>query len=281
MKSTQVVATPSGHYVQANGIHMYYEDYGAGEPLILLHGGTETSSMWQPHIPAFADYFRILAPDARGQGRTNNPTDELSYERMADDLAAFIRALGLTKPLLCGWSDGGQIALEIGMRYPGLSTALVVGGAWYKFSDTYTDALRALHFEAPGAVNIAALQAESPEWVEHLKALHGRADDPDRWKAVLGQLSTMFWTPLDYAPDDFKAIAEPTLLLLGDRDGIIELQQAIDLYQLIPNAELAILPNRTHQSTSRPPVQLFTATILDFLLRHKTTPQEAEQKDAT
>jgi len=118
-----------GRYILVNGLKMYFEECGSGKPLILLHGGTVTSSMWKIHIPFFAQHFRVFAPDSRGHGRTNNPTGEFSYRLMADDVAAFVQAMGLTKPFICGYSDGGQIALEIGMCYPNLAAALVVGAA--------------------------------------------------------------------------------------------------------------------------------------------------------
>jgi pimeloyl-ACP methyl ester carboxylesterase len=77
----------------------------------------------------------------------------------------------------------------------------------------------------------------------------------------------MWWTPLDYTAEDFEKITKPTLILLGDRDGIIELEQAVEMYQLIPSAELAILPNATHFSAGS---ELTMNIVLDFLLRHST-----------
>ena len=128
-----------GRYVSANGLQIYYEEYGQGEPLVLVHGGTETSQIWQAQIPTFAKHFRVLTPDCRGHGRTVNPSGTLSYRLMADDLAAFVHAVGLQKPLIYGYSDGGQIALEVGMRYPDLAQALVVGAASFKVTDAYRD----------------------------------------------------------------------------------------------------------------------------------------------
>jgi pimeloyl-ACP methyl ester carboxylesterase len=111
----------TGKYVEANGLRMYYEVYGEGEPLLLIHGGTATSRSWESHLPAFAEHFRVFAPDSRGHGRTDNPADELGYLLMADDVAALIEALGLQRPLVLGYSDGGQISLELAIRYPGLA----------------------------------------------------------------------------------------------------------------------------------------------------------------
>ena len=275
MTQTTSNSTPQGHYVQANGLKMYYEECGSGQPLILLHGGTVTSQMWQPFLPTFAPHFRVLTPDSRAHGKTNNPTGELSYSLMADDIVAFVRALNLTKPLMFGYSDGGQIALEIAMRYPGAVAAFVVGAAWYKFSETYTNSLKSFGSQALGVVDFEKIQRDLPDWVSQLKIDHARPEDPDDWQTLLKQISILWWTPLDYSVEDFHKITEPTLILIGDRDGLIELNQAVDMYQLIPQAELVVLPNTTHFSALN---EFSVNIVLDFLTRHQMT--ETGAKDA-
>jgi len=250
---------------------MYYDEYGSGKHLILIHGGAVSSNMWQPFLPSFFPHFRVITPDSRGHGKTNNPKVELSYHLMADDVVAFIQALNLTKPLVFGYSDGGQIALEIGMRYPGLIGALVLGATSYKFSETSLNWLKALGFEKSGVVNIEQIQRDDPELITLLKTEHVRADDPDYWKTLLKQYSVLWWTPLDYTAKDFHKITEPTLILVGDRDELIELEQAVEMYRFIPNAELAILPNATHTS---PNTKLLTNTVLDFYLRNSTVSEQ-------
>lgn len=91
---------------------MHYIDEGEGIPLILLHGGTGTAEFnWKEHIPILKNYFRVIAPDIRGHGKTDNPKQKFSYKLMAEDIFELIRGLNFNKPLICGWSDGGQIAL--------------------------------------------------------------------------------------------------------------------------------------------------------------------------
>jgi pimeloyl-ACP methyl ester carboxylesterase len=264
MNQSDGILAGQGQYIQVNGLNMYYEEYGDGGPLILLHGGTSTLETWQPFLPIFVPHFRVITPDSRAHGRTNNPAGELSYHQMADDVVALIQALNLEKPLIFGYSDGGQIALELGIHYPDLCGALVIGAAWYKFSPTYIDTLNAAGFESSGKVNFEHIQRESPEWVDEMKRDHCSTDDPDYWRTLLKQISDMWWTPLDYIAEDFQKITEPTLILLGDRDGIVVLQQAVEEYQLIPNAELAIIPNATHFTAVS---QLSMSIVLDFLLR--------------
>jgi pimeloyl-ACP methyl ester carboxylesterase len=243
---------------------MYYEEYGTGLPLILLHGGMSTCQTWQPFLPIFTPHFRVLTPDSRAHGRSNNPAGELSYRLMAEDLAALIQELNLDKPLIFGYSDGGQVSLELGMHYPTLAGALVVAAAWYKFSQTYLIAMQAIESKRPGEVNIEHILKESPDWVEELKRDHISSADPDYWQTLLKQISVLWWSALDYTADDFQKIVVPTLVMLGDRDGIVELQQAVDEYQLIPDAALFIMPNATHSTAKS---ELSMHIVLDFLMR--------------
>ena len=271
MSQADTSVTHPGQYIQVNGLNMYYEEYGNGMPLILLHGGTSTSRTWQPFLSTFVPHFWVITPDSRAHGRTNNPAGIFSYQLMADDVAAFIQALNLTKPLIFGYSDGDQITMDSGIPYPNLTGPLLIGAAWYKFSQTYLNSLKAAGFESPDIVNIERIQREAPEWVDELKKDHTRNDDPDYWQTLLKQISTMWWTPLDYTEEDFQKISVSTLILLGDRDGSIELQQAVEMYHLIKNAELLILPNATHFSALN---ELSMRLVLDFMLRHTAQTEE-------
>lgn len=275
MMPTTSASTRQGKYIQANGLNMYYEEYGRGRPLILLHGGTRTSSMWKPYIALFTKHFSVITPDFRGHGRTNNPTGEFSYPLLADDIAAFVQSLGLTKPLICGKSDGGQVALEVGMQYPKLADSLVVAAAWYKFSERYVTSLKSITFEGPAIVNIEKLRRMEPDWVKVLKTEHARIDDPEYWQTLLRQLSTLWWTPLNYTAEDFHKISVPTLILMGDRDETVPVEQAVEMYHLIQSAELAILPKATHESTIN---ELSMNIVFEFLLRHNTPNKQHSRK---
>ena len=256
----------TGKYVQANGISIHYEEFGSGAPLIVLHGGSGTLEEWRPMIPSFESHFHIYALDSRAHGKTNNPTGKLSYRMMADDVAAFIKALDIPRPQVCGYSDGGQIALELAMRHPGLTRALVVGAAWYKFSDAYVNALKSWGFERPGEYDFDWVQENFPHFVEDWKTHHRQNDDPEYWKSLLLQISELWLTPLNYTEADFKQITDPVLILIGDRDGMIPLDDAIEMYQMIPKAELAVLPNMDHLGVIMNP-ETFIHIILEFLTR--------------
>jgi pimeloyl-ACP methyl ester carboxylesterase len=145
---TLVNSTQQGRYVRANGIDIYYEEYGSGEPLLLIHGGFVNHTMWEQHIPIFAQHFRVITPDSRGHGRTKSPIDTLSYRLFADDMAEFVQALGLRQPLVCGYSDGGQIILEMAMHHPRLAKAYVAGGTDYYFPEAFLRWLKEMGIES-------------------------------------------------------------------------------------------------------------------------------------
>lgn len=262
--------TTQEHFIKANGLNIYYQEVGTGAPLILLHGGTATANSWQEHVQSYARHFRVIAPDWRGHGKTDNPGGEFDYHTLADDIVAFSQALGLNKPFICGYSDGGQIALDLGIRHPNVPGAIGIGGACYKFTDLYFNNLRGMGFVAPGEVKTDEMD---DDWRGYLEEEHPRADDPEYWKTLVKQISYMWWRPLDYTDDDLKKITAPALITLGDRDGI-EVEQIVHMYRFIPNAELGIIPHADHGVGVGP---IYTSMVLDFLMRQINQADQSAQ----
>jgi pimeloyl-ACP methyl ester carboxylesterase len=257
---------------------MYYEARGEGEPLLLIHGGTATCRSWASHLPAFTEHFRVFAPDSRGHGRTDNPKGELDYRMMADDVAALIGALGLQGPLVLGYSDGGQIALELGIRHPGLCRVLVLGGTQYRFSEAYLEVVRELLALSDGdEVDTGKLERDHPDFVAYLREAHGYVYGPDYWKPYLKQIASLWLTPLRYTSEDLVAVADQVLLLVGDSDGTCT-EESIELFRVLPNAELAVAPASDHGFIETK-AGLFDALALDFLVRHRDDPLGGEHDE--
>jgi pimeloyl-ACP methyl ester carboxylesterase len=192
----------------------------------------------------------------------------MTYRLLADDMVALITALDLQKPLIYGYSDGGQVALEIGMRAPDLPQALVVGGAWFKFTPQYRALMQSFFGDELGqAIDTAHFAQAQPDWVAFLQQIYG----PDDWKRLIQQVKSMWVTPLNYTSDDFARVVAPTLVLLGDRDNFIPIEEAVEMYRLLPNAELAILPGIDHGDFLSAKVPLIQPLILDFLNRYRET----------
>jgi pimeloyl-ACP methyl ester carboxylesterase len=275
MSQANDVMSQQGQYVQANGLKMYYEEYGSGEPLVLIHASLATGAgNWKAYIPYLSPHFRLIMPDLRGHGRTNNPQGEIRLPTLTDDLVAFIKELNLEKPFLCGWSGGGDIALDIGIRYPNLVKAMVVGGVTHRVSEEYFESIRAMGAQAPGKVDIEQFEKAMPQFAELLRIVHSQSSD--HWKTLLTQISHEMLEPTLPSHDDLKKIEAPTLIIWGDRDQFLPVEDALELYRLLPNAELAVLPNVDH-SISRTRVVQFANLTKDFLLRHTASVQQDSQ----
>jgi pimeloyl-ACP methyl ester carboxylesterase len=258
----------SGGPVELNGAALHYEERGDGAPLILIHGGLASSSQWDSIVPELAADFRVITPDSRGHGRSTNRAGELSYALIADDVAALIEALGLECPVVGGWSDGGQVTLELGARHPEAASALIVGAAYPDFD---AGGLRETHRELLGADEKGVpdpkkLDAQLGEFAEEIIALH--AGGEEQWRELVRQTAPMW---LDYGglgPAELEAIRTPVLVLAGDRDEFVPVELAVSLYRAVPDAELAVCPDLSHEGPDREHAPVLAALIGDFARRH-------------
>lgn len=258
-------ASPASQYLTINDLTIHYKEYSnAGHPLLLLHGGSANLETWEAFLAPLTPHFRVIALDSRGHGRTNNPAPSMTYRMMADDVVAFIEALHLTKPYIFGYSDGGQMALELGIHHPQTAGALVLGGTQYQFSESYYNFLEGMGFNRNGTIDLAAFEVNSPHWIEYLQTAHAQPQGPDYWKTLMPQLAELWCANPHYTEAQLQGIAAPTLIIMGDRDSI-PITEAAQLYQTIPTSELAILPNADHGSIWG---DLFINIVRDFLLRH-------------
>jgi pimeloyl-ACP methyl ester carboxylesterase len=254
-----------GKSVEVNGIKMYYEEYGSGYPLILIHGGISSIQMWEKQLPVFSKHFRVIAVDCRGQGKTTNPGGKFHYKLMADDFAALLKELKLDQVLLCGWSDGGQIGLEMGLHYPELVKAMVLGGTMINQTKEMIDEFKELGIEGAGQVDFEKLEKTLDWLVKLLKeqtAIHGE----DYWKTLLLNISEMWFDPAEFPEEKVKDIQTPSLILLGDRDDYIPIFEATEMYRLMTNSELAIIPNGNHDCyiTQK---EVFKQLVINYFLK--------------
>ena len=258
------------NYVQINDLKMQYLESGNGYPLIFLHGGiVDAKFNWEKQIAFFSQKYRVIAPDSRGHGKTDNPSREFSYRKMADDVAALIDALELEKPFICGWSDGGQIALEVGIRHPNISKGLILGGVLIEITDYYVNGMKAWGINGPGDIDFKKLEETLPDFVKMLPEIHSTVYGKEYWKQLLINISKMWVNPDEFPKNKIEEISVPSLIIQGDRDVVIEIDEAIKMFRQIPQAELCILPNAGHDvyETDK---DLFNSIVLEFLSRHNS-----------
>lgn len=247
MGKSPEMSNPEGKFVSANGLEIFYREWGTGRPLLLLHGGIDTHRFWKHFILELSRKYRVITPDNRGHGRTITPELALSVPIMADDLAGFLQEMELDSPFIFGFSDGGQTALDLGIRYPDLAGALVLGGVWYMFSQDYQAGISNSGFVSPGVMDFDVYERSAPrDWQERLKRAH-HDPRPDYPRILLSALAKLWWTPLDYSDEDFEKIQAPVLILAGEKDEFIPPDEARDLSNKIPGSELAIIPGAGHE----------------------------------
>ncbi|QIS22074.1 alpha/beta fold hydrolase [Nocardia terpenica] len=245
-------------YVTAGGVHTYYEVYGEGEPLILLHGGGNGAESWLGQIPELSQHFRVYVPERRGHGHTADVAGPISYRIMADDTAAFLDTLGIGAAHLVGWSDGGIVGLLVALDRPDLVRKLVAIGT-YANLDGATAFAREL-FEEPVSSRMAEILRDS---------YTTSPDGPDHFPVVYDKLVRMWREEPNIDVGDLARIQAPTLLMQGDEDGVT-VEHSVAMSRAIPDAQLAVIPGSSHVVPLEKP-GLVNRMILDFLADDQPT----------
>ena len=226
-----------------DGVTLYYETYGKGEPLLLVHGNGGSIGTLAAQIDHFKPKYRVIAMDSRDQGRSADSQESITYEKMTDDLAALIDHLKLGPVDVVGWSDGGIEALLLGVRHPAKVKKIVSMAANLNPSpeafDPEVGAMVKSMMELPDEAR------STPEGRRQLKVVGMMLKEPDIPPAMLAK------------------VAAPTLVLASDHD-LIRIEHIVTIYRSLPNAQLAIFPNRTHMIPYDDPEQ-FNGIVEHFL----------------
>jgi len=245
-----------GEYVNAGGVRTYYEVYGEGEPLVLLHGGLATAESWAMQVPALAERYRVYVPERRGHGRTPDVEGPITYEMMAADTAAFLDAAGTGAAHLVGWSDGAVVGMLVALRRPKLVRKLVVIGQYFN-ADGEVPEFRAM---------IDYWDSNLPE---ELHEVYDRVspDGPEHFPVVLEKMMRMWREEPDIALLELAGVRAPALVMQGD-DDIVKVEHSAAVSATLPDAQLAVIPGTSHMAPLEKP-DLVNRLILGFLSDHQ------------
>lgn len=242
-------AVKSG-YAPVNGLKLYYEIRGTGEPLILLHGGVVGITMFGPNLDALSQKRKVIAVELQGHGHTADIDRQLSFEAMADDVAALLKFLDINKADVMGYSLGGGVALQTAIRHPEMVSKLVIVSAPFKRSGFYPEIIAAFDQMGPAA---GEPMKQSP-----LAKMYPNVD----WSQLFAKLGDLLRKDYDWSKE-VAAIKAPTMIVFADADAVRP-AHIIDFYGLFgggqrdagfdgskrPSNQLAILPGLTHYSIS-------------------------------
>jgi pimeloyl-ACP methyl ester carboxylesterase len=239
-------------YAPVNGLQLYYETHGSGRPLVLLHGGLMTIDLtFGPMLETLAASRQVIAVELQGHGHTADTDRPMTIEALAGDVVALLDQLGIAEADLFGFSLGGLVAYAVALGAPTRVGKLIVASA---------DAHRPPGREsAPLDDDRMPTQADFQAMRDAYEAV---APDPAHFNEFAARNSTMVhecpaWT------DELRSLRAPTLLIFGDRD-FSPLADVLELFGLLPNAQLAVLPATTHMGLTRRPAEVL-ALITPFL----------------
>ena len=251
----------SGKYANVNGIKMYYELHGTGQPLVLVHGGGSTiTTTFGEILPLLAKTHTVIAVELQAHGHTTDRDTPESFEQDADDIAELLRQLNIDSADIFGFSNGGHTAMELAIRHPQRVHKLVIASAFYK-RDGVPPAFWT-GFDDPKFSDMPQVYKD-----EYLK-INDAAALMNMFNKDVERMRTF----KDWKEQDIRSIQAPALIVIGDQDLTLP-EHAVEMYRLLPHARLAILPG-THGSymgeilspdpNSKIP-ELFVAMVDEFL----------------
>jgi pimeloyl-ACP methyl ester carboxylesterase len=246
------------HYVQTGAVRTWYDEHGDGEPLVLLHGGLVDARFFAPNLGPLADRFHVYTPERRGHGHTPDVEGPITYQLMADDTIAFLDQVVGTPADLVGHSDGAVVALIVAMQRPELVKRLVMISGGY---DKSGEALPDVEFDVDQVVQFlgSAYGEVSPDGEAHFAVVAAKIGEMARTEPHL-----------DVA--ELARVRHRSLVMFSD-DDLMTLNHAVDMYDALPNADLAVVPGTSHFLTQEKP-HLVNSIVLDFLT-HEPVPTVA------
>jgi pimeloyl-ACP methyl ester carboxylesterase len=218
-------------YSDVNGLKMYYEIYGEGMPLVLIHGGGSTiQTTFGRIIPMLAKNRQLIAVEMQAHGRTNDRDNELSFEQDADDISVLLKNLNIAKADIFGFSNGGTTALQVAIRHPELTGKVIAASALSKRSGVLTQFWNFMK------------QARLENMPEQLKEAYIKIAKETGALQVMHDKDAKRMVNFRDIPDEqIKSIKSPVLIINGSRD-VITTEHALEMHRLIPNSDLAVIP---------------------------------------
>jgi pimeloyl-ACP methyl ester carboxylesterase len=253
-------------YVSVNGLDMYFETYGSGQPLVLLHGNLSTiGTSFGKAIPILSATRRVIAVEQQGHGHTADIDRPFSIGQWAQDTATLLHQLQIERADFFGYSSGGGVALEIALRWPDLVRKLVfAGGTSYSRDGFHPELLASGNSMKPEDLDGSSFQ----------QAYASVAPHPENWHRLVAKVADLDRITEGWPSDTISALKPPALLIIGDSD-IVRPEHVVEMFRLLgggiagdllglPRSQLAVLPGTTHVMVPDR-TEWLTSMVLGFL----------------
>ncbi len=257
-----------GDYAPLNGLSLYYEVYGEGNPLVLIHGGYGETGMFGDVLTLLAQGRQVIAIDLQGCGRTADIDRSLSFQLMADDVSALIHHLDFEKADVMGYSMGGGVALQAAIRHPDVIRRLVVVSTPCKRDGWYPEVRASFDLMGPAIVE---QMMQTPMYQEYARI----APRPENWPVLVSKMGEMLRQKYDWSAE-VAVLPMPVMIVVGDADSV-RTAHAVEFFELLgggkrdanwdgsgmSKSRLAVLPGLTHYNIFSSP--LLASTVIPFL----------------
>jgi pimeloyl-ACP methyl ester carboxylesterase len=242
---TKAVEPRETGYADTSGVHMYYEVYGQGSPLVLLHGGMLTIELnFATLIPTLADRHLVIGVEMQGHGRTADTDRKLTPAGLASDVVGLLDHIGIDRAHVFGHSLGGAVTLELGVSHPTRVRSLVAASASVRPDGLHED------LTDPAKQATSTRMPTQQDFIEMREAYRRLSPHPDHFDDFLAMLSQSNADTQGWSDQQLVSIGAPTLLVLGDRD-FTTVEHGAVMLKLIPGSQLAVLPDTTHMQVTR------------------------------
>lgn len=247
------LTTTRGHSVQINDIEMYYEEYGDGKPMLLLHGFGGCSQNWHPFTDKLSEHYRLIIVDLRGHGYSTNPENKFTHQQAANDVLLLLEKLGVNHFSAMGMSTGGMVLLHMATSQPSRIDSMVLISTTTHFTEQARTIMRRASFDT------------MPQEVQEMYRECAKRGD-EQIRQLISQFNAFpeNHDDMNFTQQDLSVIKVRTLVVHGDRDNFFPVEIPVSIYRSLPNAALWIIPDGDHvpiYDTNVP----FTSIALQFI----------------
>jgi len=239
--------TGVGKFIEINGAKIYYEEYGKGEPLLLIHGNGGSIESMGNQIDYFKSKYRVIVADSRGQGKSELKTDSLTYVQITKDTEELVSRLKLDSISIIGWSDGGIVGLQMGISGKSKIKKIVTMGANLRPDATAVNSWATNDVQNMRKMIVSKIKTK---------------DTSENWN-LQKQLAGLLVDQPNIPTKDLSKIKAKVLIIAGDKD-IIKNEHSVEIFENIPKAQLCIMPGETHFAPASTP-EVFNALANKFL----------------